>query len=152
MPMFPSPANMASGCCCKVICLAAIVLAADTGTSLAQLRVCNQTHDLYNLSIGHDDAGKFETEGWWAIPANSCLSPIKRPLQSRYIYLYAANIYGESVLSGNSTMCVGRGKFTIRRNPGQPWNCWLRGYKEAHFVEIDTGNSTEWTTFIRNRK
>jgi uncharacterized membrane protein len=150
----PNMAAVAKACgyCCKVIGLIAAALMADAGGSLAQLRVCNQTLDLYNLSIGYDDAGKFETEGWWAIPANSCLSPIKRALQSRYIYLYAANIYGEPVLSGNSVMCVGTGKFTIRRNPNQPWNCWLRGYKEAKFVEIDTGNSTEWTTFLRDRK
>jgi len=145
--------TVAKACAClKALCLMAVLVTANATASLAQFRVCNQTLDLYNLSIGYGDAEKFETEGWWAIPGNSCLSPIKRPLQSRYIYLYVVNIYGEPVLSGNSAMCVGREKFIIRRHPKQTWNCWLRGYKEVEFVEVDTGNSTEWTTFLKDKK
>ncbi len=132
--------------------LATVVLLAGASDARAQFKVCNQTFDLYNLSIGYGDARKFKTEGWWTVPANSCVSPIRDDLQSRYIYLYVANIYGEPVLSGSSVMCVGREKFSAGRKPDQPWECWLRGLREAKFVEIDTGNSTEWITFIKDKK
>jgi uncharacterized membrane protein len=120
--------------------------------ALAEFKVCNQSLNLYNLAIGMGSATEFHTEGWWTLPANACISPIKGDLTSRYIYIYATNIYGDEALSGDWRMCVASKKFLITRPQGEAWNCWIRGYQEVKFKEIDTANAANWTVFIRESK
>lgn len=124
----------------------------------AEFKVCNQTLNLYNvaiavkkpdLTIGRDNTGVFYTEGWWTVPANACVQLVKEELTSRYVYLYATNIYGDDSLSGGEKLCIGSKKFVIAHPPGVLWNCWVRGYQQAGFKEIDTGSARSWTVFIR---
>jgi uncharacterized membrane protein len=126
-----------------------VILAAASLPALAEFKVCNQTLNLYNLALGFGGTGEFHTEGWWTLPANACVTPIKDRLKSRYIYVYATDIYGNEALSGEWNMCVSGKKFVIARPPGDAWNCWVRGYQQAGFKEIDTGNSQNWMVFIR---
>src|SRR4051812_16727498 len=59
----------------------------------AELKVCNQTLNLYNVAIGTvGEGGSFTTEGWWTLSANDCVSPIKDKLTSRYVYVFATSI------------------------------------------------------------
>ena len=44
-------------------------------------------------------------------------------------------------------MCVADKQFTI---PDQK-DCWVRGYRQARFLEVDTKNAPSWTVFIRER-
>jgi uncharacterized membrane protein len=116
----------------------------------AEFKVCNQTLSLYNIAIGTEkEEDVFETEGWWTLSANDCVSPITDDLASRYVYVFATNIYGDDALSGETTMCIDRRKhFTITGTD----NCWLRGYEAAHFKEVDTHSSSSWTIFIRENQ
>jgi uncharacterized membrane protein len=114
----------------------------------AQFRVCNQTLNLFNVAIGRPVEGNlFTTEGWWTLAANSCTSPIKEPLESSYFYLYGTDIYGEPAIVGSTDMCVDTKQFTIRDQK----DCWVRGYQQARFLEVNTGNARSWTVFIRDR-
>ncbi len=135
--------------------LLACVLPAALGLAIpsaAQFKVCNQSIALYNLSIGAEIGQKFHTEGWWTVPANSCVTPIKDDLDAlklKYVYVYATTVNGDSAFEGNWEMCVDTRRFKIEKIPEQPWNCWVRGFQLVKFKEIDTGNAKSWTVFLR---
>lgn len=119
----------------------------------AEFKACNQTLNLYNIAIGYEANHVFQTEGWWTLPANGCVSVIKDDLallKIRYVYVHALSVLGEDALSGEWDMCIGSHRFQIPKIQGEPWNCWARGYQQAKFKEIDTGNAKDWTIFIRD--
>jgi len=128
--------------------IAAATAAAGLGAkpASAEFKVCNQTLSLYNVAVGTEKAGVFQTEGWWTLAANDCVTPIAEDLGSRYVYVFAANIYGDDALTGGTTMCIDRRKHFVIAGTD---NCWLRGYEEAKFKEIDTHSANSWTAFIR---
>ena len=123
-----------------------------TGSARSEFKVCNQTIGLYNVAIGAEIDRRFHTEGWWALPANSCVIPIKEDLdvlQLRYVYLHVESVTGEGAIDGNWDMCVDSKRFKIERISGEPWNCWVRGFIQTRFLEIDTGEAKTWTVFVR---
>ena len=134
--------------------LAVMLLAVMPAPALAEFRVCNQTLNLYNVAVGYlvEEAQVAETEGWWTegwwtLAANSCTSPIKEPLASKFFYLYGTDIYGEPAIVGTTEMCVAAKQFIIRGLE----DCWVRGFEQVWFLEVDTGNAPSWTVFIRER-
>jgi uncharacterized membrane protein len=126
------------------LCLALAVLAGFSTEADAAFRVCNATRGLVNLAVGMTAGDDFATEGWWAVTPGSCVTPIRRALTGRYVYLYATNIEGADVLRGAVSMCVDRGKFRVVGVE----NCWRRGLQAVAFTEVDTMSSPEWTTFL----
>ena len=127
--------------------MASLVLAAD---ARAELKVCNQTLNLYNVAIGTVVAeGEVETEGWWTLAANSCVTPVKSALANRYYYLYASTIHGDDAVTGKTELCINKQQFLIRKiDPERP-ACWQRGLIQVKFQEIDTKVGSEsWTVFI----
>jgi len=110
----------------------------------AEFAVCNQSFDVVNVAIGQDVAGEFQTEGWWTIGPNQCANVIKEELSSRYIYLYAQDVFGQPILNGTTQMCVSPRKFTIRGIN----ECWSRGDISAGFIEVDTLKTQRWTLFL----
>ena len=124
--------------------LAFALLAIFTMPARADFRVCNKTHALINIAVGTDAGEVFKTEGWWVATPGSCATPIRGPLRSRFVYLYATDIDGVDLLTGTATMCIDRGKFTAFGAD----NCWRRGLQAVTFAEIDTLNSSDWTTFL----
>lgn len=125
-----------------------MLLGGAPGPANAEFRVCNQTLNLFNVAIGRPIGGDlFETEGWWTLAANSCTSPIKEPLESSYVYLYGTDIYGEPAIVGSTAMCVTDKQFSLRDQK----DCWVQGYRQVRFLEVDTRNAPSWTVFIRER-
>jgi uncharacterized membrane protein len=120
------------------------LLAISSIPARADFRVCNKTHALINIAVGTDAGEVFKTEGWWVATPGSCATPIRGPLKSRYVYLYATDIDGVDLLAGTATMCIDRGKFTAFGAD----NCWRRGLQAVTFAEIDTLDSSDWTTFL----
>ena len=133
-----------SGPAALALALAALALAAWTGPAAADLRVCNRTTYMLNVALGSAAGDGFRTEGWWSIAANGCQSVIRGPLQSRFVYLYAADIDGRGVAGGDVEMCVLRRSFEI----DGIGDCWRRGYEAAGFAEIDTLDFEGWTVFL----
>lgn len=121
--------------------IAALALAAP---ARADLRVCNKTHALVNLAVGQNGGEHFVTEGWWSVTPGGCATPIRGALSGRYVYLYASDIDSVDVTHGSVSMCVDRGKFKIFGIA----DCWRRGLQAVNFVEIDTQDAMDWTTFL----
>lgn len=110
----------------------------------SQFAVCNQTFDVLNVALGAYDHGDFETSGWWTIGPNQCANVIYEELTSRYIYVFAKDVFGREVLTGATPMCVAPDRFEIRGEQ----DCLIRGLIEARFHEVDTRKSERWTLFI----
>jgi uncharacterized membrane protein len=126
-----------------LICL--IGLAAASVPARADFRLCNKTRSLINLAVGMNAGDQFATEGWWAVTPGSCATLIRGPLTGRYVYLYATDIAGVDVLKGTVSMCIDRGKFRVYGVE----NCWRRGLQAVTFAEVDTLDSPDWTTFLK---
>ena len=125
--------------------IALLLLFASHAPALADFRVCNKTRSLINLAIGTNAGDEFATEGWWVVTPGSCSTLVRGALTGRYVYLYATDIEGDDVLKGAVSMCIDRGKF---RAYGVE-NCWRRGLQAVTFAEIDTLDSPDWTTFLK---
>ncbi len=110
----------------------------------AEFAVCNQSFDVINVAIGQDVQNDFETEGWWTIGPNQCANVIKDELVSRYIYIYAQDVFGQPIMTGTTQMCISPRKFAIRGIT----ECWSRGHIAAGFIEVDTVKTQRWTLFL----
>jgi uncharacterized membrane protein len=122
-----------------------VVLLASCAPAFADFRVCNKTRSLINLAVGTNAGDEFATEGWWTVTPGSCATLVRGPLTGRYVYLYATDIEGVDVLKGAVSMCIDRGKFKVYGVE----NCWRRGLQAVTFAEVDTLNSPDWTTFLK---
>lgn len=110
----------------------------------AEFAVCNQTFDVVNVAIGASERGIFVTSGWWTIGPNQCANVIPEPLTVRYVYVFAQDVFGKTILSGAERMCVAPDRFTIRGEE----DCIRRGYIEVPFHEVDTLRTERWTLFL----
>ena len=107
-------------------------------------RVCRQSYDVVNVAIGQDINDEFRTEGWWTIGPNQCANVIKDELVSRYIYIYAQDVFGQPIMTGTTQMCIAPSKFQIDGIN----DCWSRGKISAGFIEVDTEKTQRWTLFL----
>lgn len=118
------------------------------GTARAEFTVCNQSLDVVNLAVAHelnDQAERFwQTEGWWTVGANQCVKVIRDELVNRFIYIYATDVFGQPLLRGTTSMCVGARRFVIRGGE----ECWVRGFRQVPFFEVDTQKTERWTLFL----
>lgn len=110
----------------------------------AEFAVCNQSYDVVNIAIGLDIQDDFQTEGWWTIGPNQCANVVKDELVSRYIYIYAQDVFGQPIVNGSTQMCISPRKFLIRGLT----ECWSRGNVSAGFIEVDTQKTSRWTLFL----
>jgi uncharacterized membrane protein len=124
--------------------IALVLVAASHVPATADFRVCNETRSLINLAVGTNAGEDFWTEGWWTVTPGSCATMVRGPLTGRYLYLYATDITSADVLKGAVSMCIDRGKFKVFGVE----NCWRRGLQAVAFAEIDTQDSSDWTTFL----
>lgn len=113
----------------------------------AEMRLCNQSYDVLNVAIGAPDGEDFVTRGWWRVAPNQCAVLEREPLQSRYYYIFATDVFGKEVLAGAIPMCVAPRRFEIS---GQR-DCLLRGFLDARFLEVDTRERSDWTVFVSPR-
>jgi len=125
-----------------IFCLS---LVAWPGTIKANFQVCNQTLDVVNVAVGAYDTDAWETSGWWTVGPNQCANVIEDTLTSRFIYVYARDVFNQSMLPGETTLCVDSGEFRIRGRE----DCLIRGHIAARFHEVDTRRSERWTFFLR---
>ena len=110
----------------------------------AQFAVCNQSFYVVNIAIGREIQGDFQTEGWWTIGPNQCANVVKDELKSRYIYIYAQDVFGQPILRGTTQMCISSRKFLLRGIT----ECWSRGNVAAGFIEVYTQETPRWTLFL----
>jgi uncharacterized membrane protein len=136
-----------------ILLISGVTLADARTPAHAEFRVCNQTINLINIAVGLPRDGVFKIEGWWTVPANSCITPVKEDLKSQYVYIHALAVTGEDLLKGEWDMCIKPEKFTYTRIGDEEWNCWAKGYQKAKFAEVDTGEMAKsWTVFIQQQR
>jgi uncharacterized membrane protein len=136
----------------KVLLLAVALLLASTAASQAGFRVCNKSSVRMDVSIGYKDANYgWTSEGWWRIDSGDCQSIINGNLSNRYYYVYAAaddrEWTGDKGQDGGY-FCISARKYTIHSDDylsGDNLNCSEGGFKGVKFIEIDTGNSVDFT-------
>lgn len=110
----------------------------------SRFSVCNQTLDVVNVAMGLYQRDSFVTSGWWTIGPNQCADVIERQLDARYVYVFAQDVFGRTVLSGSTPMCVAPDRFEIRGET----DCLVRGYIDARFHEVDTLQTERWQLFL----
>lgn len=130
-----------------VLFCAAAWLGLGTVPARAQFSVCNQSFDVVNVSIGQLNRGIFRTRGWWRIGPNQCANVIQTEITTRYIYVFAKDVFGKEVFNGTVPMCVAPDRFVI---DGEE-DCGVRGYLPARFIEVDTQDTERWTLFVTAR-
>lgn len=132
-----------------VAALLALALCGLAGAARAELRLCNQSFDVLNVALATpgDPGRDFITRGWWRVAPNQCATLQRDELQSRYYYVFAADVFGNEVLAGSIPLCVAPRRFEI---DGQH-DCLRRGYLDARFAEVDTGGQGHWTVFVTPR-
>lgn len=118
--------------------------AMGTGAAQAEFAVCNQSFDVINVAVGLDVDDDWQTSGWWTIGPNQCANVVKEELTARYIYIHAQDVFGQSLTTGTTQMCIASKRFQIRGRE----DCWARGHIAAGFIEVDTQRTQRWTLFL----
>ncbi|MCG7630479.1 DUF1036 domain-containing protein [Epibacterium sp. MM17-32] len=125
------------------------VILLGTGTAArAAFTFCNQTLDVANVAIASYEDGGFESAGWWVVGPNQCAEVISQRLTSRFVYVFAKDVFGRALLDGATPMCVDQGRFSIRGEG----DCLTRGFLDARFHEVDTQQSDSWSFFLRSAR
>ncbi|MEM1233576.1 MAG: DUF1036 domain-containing protein [Pseudomonadota bacterium] len=124
---------------------AGICAALSPSPAAANFQVCNQTLDVINVAIGAYDVDDWETRGWWIVGPNQCANVIEEELTSRYIYVYARDVFNKSMLDGTTSMCIKPEEFRLRGRQ----DCLLKGNLSADFFEVDTRRSERWTFYLQ---
>ena len=130
-----------------IVRLSVLVLAAfallGAEPAAAKFRVCNKTDHPVSIAIGRVSAKGWASEGWWQVKPQDCADILRGALKARYYYLRGVHMGVDGAWEGNRFFCVAADNFTIKGRG----NCAKRGYGEAGFFEIDTG---EYTTWVQN--
>ncbi|MEQ1866145.1 MAG: DUF1036 domain-containing protein [Micropepsaceae bacterium] len=116
----------------------AVLLAA--APAQAKFRLCNKTDHPMAAAIGFYKGKVWVSEGWWRVEPKSCMDILRGALQARYYYLRGVHLGVDGAWDGNRYFCVAADNFTIKGRK----NCSKRGFGQAGFFEIDTGDYTTW--------
>lgn len=115
-------------------------LAVLSQPAAASLRVCNKTDQPIAVAIGRIQAKTWLSEGWWRVEAQSCQDILQGALKARYYYLRGVHLGVDGAWDGKRFFCVAEDNFTIKGRE----NCRKRGFGQAGFFEIDTGEYSDW--------
>ena len=119
----------------------------STQEAKADFRVCNDTSSLVGVALGYREEGRWVSEGWFRIPAETCNSVIKGTLNSRFYYIYAEDSSQGGQWRGDIFLCTDEIEFKIEGVE----DCFKRGYIRSGFFEIDTGNRSDWLTRLTDQ-
>ena len=122
----------------------AVAALAWGGPARAGFSVCNDSFDVLNLAVAYDPGAGFVSEGWWTIAPNRCVAVIRDRILSRYVYVFATDVFNQPLVDGGAAFCVDDGRFRI---PGAG-ECWTRGHVGAAFAEVDIGEAEHWTLIV----
>lgn len=124
---------------------ATAVLATFATPAAAEFSVCNRSFDVLNIAVGAFENGEtLRTRGWWTIGPNQCARVIRDALPSRFIYVFAKDVFGNPALDGDTTLCLAPKRFVIDGGT----DCLIRGYLPGSYLEVDTGQQDRWTLFV----
>ena len=126
---------------CVLVSLFALLMPLAAAPAYAKFSVCNKTDHPFLIAIGRKHKGAWVSQGWWRVEPKACQDILRGALRARYYYLRGVHIGVDGAWDGNRFFCVARDNFTIKGRD----SCAKRGYGQAGFFEIDTGNFTDWS-------
>ena len=126
--------------CAAPLLLAVTATYMATTEARADFRICNDTKSLVGAALGYRQEGKWISEGWFQIPAETCNALIEGDLSSRFYYIYAEDADRGGQWRGEVFMCTNNREFKIEGVD----DCFKRGHVRTGFFEIDTGNRGSW--------
>jgi uncharacterized membrane protein len=124
----------------RVLLVSLPMLVALAAPAQAKFAVCNKTEHTLAIAIGFMRGGEWVSEGWWRVEPKTCTDVLRGALQARYYYLRGVHLGVDGAWDGNRRFCVKAQNFSIKGRD----NCKKRGYGEAGFFEIDTGDYRDW--------
>lgn len=121
------------------------------GTAHAELRVCNHSGVTTWVAVADQtDDGSYESRGWTAVdPNGGCVAVVKSDLKKQYYYVYGRDDEGMEI-SGHNRFCAIAGRTFDLVNAEQ--TCAGPGRDWKNFLEVDTGNSGDFTFDIYDKK
>lgn len=128
----------------RVWVLAAVLPFLAAAPAQAKFRVCNKTDHAMATAIGYYKGKAWVSEGWWKVEPGGCTDILRGALTARYYYLRGVHLGVDGPWDGNRYFCVAADNFTIKGRK----SCSKRGYGQAGFFEIDTGNFTTWVQYL----
>jgi uncharacterized membrane protein len=109
-------------------------------------RACNKTSarievaKALNVKSNSNADDDIISEGWYKLNPGECVTLYPGRLEYRYYLVFAQEISGSRIWSGNIPICVSHQRFKIRTS-----QCGS-GYNRRMFKEVDTGNERNgWT-------
>ena len=102
------------------------------------LRVCNETEEAQEVSVGYQGDEDWTSEGWWRLEPGECANTIDGPLKHQYYY-YRSEIAGGEFDGENYTFCTTPSAYTIVGDS----DCESRGYELEKFREVNIGQGVE---------
>jgi uncharacterized membrane protein len=126
--------------------LAVLLLIGAPTVAHAELKLCNMTQSRVGIAVGYRDekAKQWVTEGWWNVLSHGCETLLRQKLDGQFYYIYAVDYDRGGAWEGKDprfTMCIADKSFTITGLA----DCAGRGYKQARFLEVDTGQADNFT-------
>jgi len=109
------------------------------GSASADFTVCNQTASAVELALAYQQGDVWISEGWWSAGAGGCATLVEGNLHNQFFY-----VRGESESKNweeDFSFCYRDAAFTIQGDE----DCSARGYKSGGFMEVDVGNSEDFT-------
>jgi len=123
-----------------VFVLAFVAPVLGAAPAQAKFTVCNKTTHPFLVAIGRVAKKGWVSEGWWRVEPQACTDVLRGPLKARYYYLRGVHLGVDGAWDGNRFFCVATDNFVIKGRE----NCRKRGYSQAGFFEIDTGEKDSW--------
>ncbi|MCP3971474.1 MAG: DUF1036 domain-containing protein [Rhodobacteraceae bacterium] len=120
----------------RAFLLVAAATFAMTNAAQAGLEICNNTDQVQSVAIGYKGDTDWMSEGWWNIDPGECAVLVSGNLSKRYYYYHADSRDG-GFRGQNFGFCTHDDAFEIVGDT----DCGKRGYDEADFREIDTGET-----------
>lgn len=124
-----------------------VIWLATGGYAFAEFRVCNDSFEVLNIAMAAPYDDSYRSRGWWRIAPAQCAVLVKEAVEARYLYVHASDVFGRSAIGGARVFCIAPRRFAIDGAE----DCLLRGYAEAHFSEIDTGDAPRMSLHIMPR-
>ena len=105
----------------------------------------NRTSNTIWVAVGFRSSNQWVASGWWRIDPGETKTTINGALGDRYYYYYATdNIGGQ--YAGEYQFWIHRtDKFAKVPGDLDAATAYTRGYESQGFLQIDTGDYTDWT-------
>ncbi|MBD2136516.1 DUF1036 domain-containing protein [Anabaena sp. FACHB-1237] len=128
--------------------LAVGFLLAKPQEAKAWFRVCNDTGQDAHVAFGYPEGGKWYSQGWYVVSAETCQEVYPHELRNRTYYVHAqdydGNTWGDDINFCNYWVQFRR-RFKREQTDKTRNNCFPPNQGLMGFVEVNTGGARNFT-------